>query len=98
MCPSCFLADVRDRSPYTSTFGVDNLDEGFLWNSYMIGPLAKFRSRLTPHEREALDASQILTSAIRGFVLTITLPLSSAPIRSHRSEHSSTLTQLSRLS
>lgn len=64
----------------------------------MIGPLVKFRSRLVAHEREALDRSGILTSAIRGFVLTITIPSSSAPIRSARAGLPSALTLISRLS
>lgn len=79
-------------------FDIDNLDESFLWNSYMIGPLVKFRSRLVSHEKEALDSSRILTSAIRGFVATITIPLSSSPIRTSKSGLPSTLTLVSRLS
>jgi len=64
----------------------------------MISPLAKFRSRLVAHEREALDNSGILTSAIRGFVLTITIPPSSAPLRNTRIGLPSSLTLISRLS
>lgn len=77
---------------------MDTLDQSFLWNSYMIGPLVKFRSRLVAHEREALDNSGILTSAIRGFVLTITIPPSSAPVRVSKTGLPSTLTLVSRLS
>ncbi|KAF4626621.1 hypothetical protein G7Y89_g11537 [Cudoniella acicularis] len=65
---------LQDRTTEASTLDIDNLDESFLWNSYMISPLVKFRSRLVAHERVALDNSGILTSAIRGFVLTITIP------------------------
>ncbi|RFU31354.1 hypothetical protein B7463_g4974, partial [Scytalidium lignicola] len=89
---------LQDRAVETSTFDIDNLDESFLWNSYMIGPLIKFRSRLVAHEREALDKSGILTSAIRGFVLTITIPSSSAPVKSARAGLPSSLTLISRLS
>jgi hypothetical protein len=64
----------------------------------MISPLVKFRSRLVAHEREALDNSRILTSAIRGFVLTITIPSSSAPLRTTRTGLPSSLTLISRLS
>src|SRR5438045_1803203 len=65
----------------------------------MIKPLLDFRSRLVSHKREALDASRFLTSAIRGFVLTIPIPLSSAPLRSTaKSGPPSTLTLISRLS
>lgn len=77
---------------------MDALDESFLWNSYMIGPLVKFRSRLVAREREALDKSGILTSAIRGFVLTITIPPSSAPARTSKTGLPSSLTLISRLS
>lgn len=54
------------RSSEQSAFDVDNLEESFLWNSYMIDPLIKFRSRLAAHEKVILDSSRILTSAIRG--------------------------------
>jgi hypothetical protein len=64
----------------------------------MIRPLVKFRSELLDHEREELDASRILTSAIRGFVLTITIPMSSSPIRNSTTGLPSTLTLISRLS
>ena len=81
-----------------SAFDIDNLDEGFLWNSYMIDPLIKFRSRLAATEKKLLDSSQILTSAIRGFVSTITVPSSSSPIKGVRTNLPSTLTLISRLS
>jgi hypothetical protein len=64
----------------------------------MIDPLVKFRSRLVAHERTALDNSGILTSAIRGFVLTMTIPSDIAPIRTVRTGMASTLTLISRLS
>lgn len=64
----------------------------------MIGPLARFRSRLSVHERAALDSSRILISAIRGFVLTVTVPASGSPIRQNQSGLPSSLTLLSRLS
>lgn len=64
----------------------------------MIKPLVKFRGQLVSNEREALDASRILTSAIRGFVETQTIPISSAPIKTGKSGLPSTLTLISRLS
>lgn len=64
----------------------------------MISPLVKFRSRLLGHERDALDKSRILTSAIRGFVLTVTIPTASAPLSTTRTGLPSTLTVISRLS
>lgn len=86
------------RSIEEATFDGENLDESFLWNSYMIAPLVKFRSRLVAHEREALDRSRILTSAIRGFVLTMTIPVSGDPLRSAKTGLPSSLTLISRLS
>ena len=86
------------RSVESTAFDIDNLDESFLWNSYMIAPLVKFRSELLEHERAELDASRILTSAIRGFVLTMTLPNFSAPIKTPNSGLPSLLTLISRLS
>ena len=64
----------------------------------MIDPLIDFRSRLAIEERQALDASHILTSAIRGFVLTLTLPASISPIKGIRTNYPSSLTLISRLS
>ena len=63
----------------------------------MIRPLLDFRSKLLDHEREALDTSRILTSAIRGFCQTLSIPQSSAPLRSE-SGLPSLLTVVSRLS
>lgn len=64
----------------------------------MIQPLVNFRSRLHENERAALDASRILTSAIRGFAMTITVPASSSPVSHTNSGLPSTLTLLSRQS
>lgn len=86
------------RTIDSATFDIDNFDESFLWNSYMIEPLVQFRSRLQEHEREILDASRILTSAIRGFCLTIAIPQSSAPLRAGNTGLPSYLTVISRLS
>jgi len=80
-----------------ATIALDSLDAGFLWNSYMIQPLVEFRSRLSQREKDALDASKFLTSAIRGFCLTITVPASSSPIRSGPG-YPSLFTLISRLS
>jgi hypothetical protein len=65
----------------------------------MVNPLLQFRSRLTEKEREELDQSRILTSVIRGFVKSLTIPASSAPLRKVGPSHlPSTLTVVSRLS
>jgi hypothetical protein len=89
---------LQHRTTDAATVSIDSLDAGFLWNSYMIQPLVDFRSRLAPREKEALDASGILTSAIRGFALTITVPTSSAPIKTQASGMPSSMTLISRLS
>ena len=64
----------------------------------MVQPLVELRSRLSPREKDALDASRILTSAIRGFCLTINVPVSSAPIKTVGTGLPSHLTLISRLS
>ena len=79
-------------------FDVDSLEEEFLWNSYMIDPLIQFRSRLARPDQAALDTSRMLTSAIRGYVSTTTVPAYSSPLRTIRSNYPSTLTLISRLS
>lgn len=89
---------LQDRISEQSAFDVDNLEKSFLWNAWMIQPLVNFRSRLAAHEKEVLDASRILTSAIRGFVSSVTIPTSSSPIKSPKSTLPSALTLISRLS
>lgn len=63
----------------------------------MINPLVLFRSRLSLKDKQALDHSRFLTSAIRGFVFTLTIPPSSSPIKAQDGRPSS-LTLVSRLS
>lgn len=91
---------LQDRPTDSSaTVAIDSLDAGFLWNTYMIQPLVDFRSRLSTRERTALDQSRILTSAIRGFAATVTVPPASSPARSSRTAGlPSTMTLISRLS
>lgn len=89
---------LQDRPTETSTVAIDSLDAGFLWNTYMIQPLVDFRSRLSPRERQALDQSGILTSAIRGFASTVTVPASSSPLRAKSTGMPSSMTLISRLS
>ncbi|KAM7224460.1 SacI homology domain containing protein [Rhypophila decipiens] len=89
---------MQDRPADAVAFDIDNFDEGFLWNSYMIRPLVEFRSRLQKHDRDALDASRILTSAIRGFCKSWTIPQSKAPLKSANTGLPSYLTIISRLS
>ncbi|PHH74230.1 hypothetical protein CDD82_5041 [Ophiocordyceps australis] len=90
---------LQARPLNTNSFEIDNFDDTYLWNSFMISPLVQFRSRLMPPEREALDSSRILTSAIRGFCKTMTIPQSSSPLASgSTSGKPSYLTLISRLS
>ncbi|OHW95657.1 domain and endonuclease exonuclease phosphatase [Colletotrichum incanum] len=89
---------LQDRTVNSYTFDIDNFDDSFLWNSYMISPLVQFRSRLLPQEREALDSARFLTSAIRGFCRTMAIPQTSAPLKTRSSGLPSYLTVVSRLS
>ncbi|PIA90510.1 Inositol-1,4,5-trisphosphate 5-phosphatase 1 [Cercospora beticola] len=89
---------IQDRPAEASTISIDSLDAGFLWNTYMIQPLVDFRSRLSRREKEALDASRILTSAIRGFAGTVPVPPSSSPARKENRGLPSNMTLISRLS
>lgn len=90
--------DLRAGAGEEGQLDIGSLDAGLLWNSYMIEPLLTFRSRLNDHEREALDRSSLLTSVIRGFVKTLTIPPSSTPLRRASSNLPSFLTVISRLS
>ncbi|KAF4874580.1 Inositol-1,4,5-trisphosphate 5-phosphatase 1 [Colletotrichum siamense] len=89
---------LQDRTVNSSVFDIDNFDDSFLWNSFMISPLVQFRSRLLPQERDALDHSRFLTSAIRGFCRTMAIPQTSAPLRTRSTGLPSYLTVISRLS
>ncbi|MCJ1396324.1 inositol polyphosphate 5-phosphatase [Xylographa bjoerkii] len=89
---------LQNRSSKESAFEAHSLDESFLWNSYMIDPLIQFRSRLASFDMELLDASHILTSAIRGYVHTIVVPASSSPLTALDTNLPSNLTLISRLS
>ncbi|KAL8829894.1 MAG: hypothetical protein Q9170_005979 [Blastenia crenularia] len=89
---------LQDRLSEGSAFDIDSLNEDFLWNAYMIDPLIRFRSKLSQNEKVILDKSRMLTSAIRGFVLTVTITAASSPLKSLKSNYPSSLTVLSRLS
>lgn len=86
------------RSENGMDFDIESLDADLLWNSYMIEPLLKFRAKLSASERYALDSSHLLTSAIRGYVKTLTIPPSASPLRRVRSNYPAHLTLISRLS
>ncbi|TDZ74434.1 Inositol-1,4,5-trisphosphate 5-phosphatase 1 [Colletotrichum trifolii] len=89
---------LQDRTVNSAVFDIDNFDDSFLWNSFMISPLVQFRSRLLPQERDALDSSRFLTSAIRGFCRTMAIPQTSAPLKTRSTGLPSYLTVISRLS
>lgn len=89
---------LQDRPTDSPTVALDSLDRGFLWNAFMIQPLVDFRSRLSEGERGTLDSSRILTSVIRGFAMTLTVPAASSPISTNYSGMASTVTLISRLS
>ncbi|KAK7205005.1 synaptojanin-2 [Myxozyma melibiosi] len=61
------------------TFDIEGFDETFMWNSFMISELVKFRSHLQLDEKEALDSSRFLTSVIRGFAETVPTRLGGIP-------------------
>ena len=89
---------LQDRADSQGVVDIASLDEGLLWNSYMIDPLLQFRSRMTNHERQELDRSHMLTSVIRGFARTLAIPPSSSPIKRSSTNAPSSLTVISRLS
>ena len=93
-----YRTDKHDRVSKESAFDIGSLDEGFLWNSYMIDPLLRFRSRLAPADQQVLDESKILTSAIRGYVSSLIIAADAGPIQQFKSKQPSSLTLISRLS
>ncbi|KAK2880034.1 hypothetical protein FQN49_000640 [Arthroderma sp. PD_2] len=89
---------IQDRIDDPVAFDIESLDEDFLWNSYMIKPLLQFRSSLGVKDRENLDSSRLLTSVIRGFAQSLTIPASSSLFPDIESNLPSSLTVISRLS
>ncbi|KAL4991570.1 SacI homology domain-containing protein [Aspergillus falconensis] len=90
---------LQDRLDKPTAFDIDSLDKDVLWNAYMIQPLLLFRSHLSPHEKQLLDASQILTCVIRGFCGTMAIPATANLLSSGPKAHlPSMLTLISRLS
>ena len=90
--------NLQIRSSKESAFEVESFDEAFLWNSYMVRPLIEFRSRLRAADKEALDRSRILTSAIRGYASAFIVPASASPLQSIETASPSAMTVISRLS
>lgn len=86
---------ITDDEP---SIAYESFDAGFLWNSFMIQPLIDFRSRLSHHSRDELDASRILTSVIRGYCSEMIIPAPSAPIQRSATGEPTRLTIISRLS
>ena len=64
----------------------------------MIGPLLQFRSRMSFADRNSFDGCRILTSAVRGYVSSLTIAAGSGPIRLIKSKLPASLTLISRLS
>ncbi|KAF3481739.1 SacI domain and endonuclease/exonuclease/phosphatase family protein [Arthroderma uncinatum] len=89
---------IQDRVDDPVAFDIESLDEDFLWNSYMIKPLLQFRNGLGVQDRQKLDSSRLLTSAIRGFAQSLTIPASSSLFPNIESNLPSSLTVISRLS
>ncbi|TLD39059.1 hypothetical protein E2P81_ATG00046 [Venturia nashicola] len=86
---------ITDEEP---TIAFESFNAGFLWNAYMIKPLIDFRSRLSQREKNALDGSRIVTSAIRGFCAEMIIPASSSPLQRTVAGAPARLTLISRLS
>ncbi|EMR62059.1 putative synaptojanin 2 protein [Eutypa lata UCREL1] len=53
-----FCLNSADYDQISLSTWDNNFDDSFLWNSYMISPLLKFRSRLMTHEPAPLRASK----------------------------------------
>lgn len=80
---------------------VSQYDDRFVWNTFMIGSLVEFRSRLESAERRKLDQEGFLLLAIQGFAAVF--DMSRAPltytkdVESHKPQNTS-LALVSRLS
>ncbi|KAL4781149.1 SacI homology domain-containing protein [Aspergillus varians] len=90
---------LQDRSDKSTAFDIGSLDKDVLWNAHMIQPLLVFRSHLSPHEKQLLDSSQVLTCVIRGYCGTLAIPATISVLSSmQKTNLPSMLTLISRLS
>ena len=59
-------AQLRSMNPSKSIFDLG--DSQFMWNSFMLSSFLSLRMEMPSPERDAIDSSGILVSAIQGFV------------------------------
>lgn len=65
------LFEGASRTKPTKT--VEHYQKEYMWNSFLMDELLKFRSNLDPYAQESMDNNHFLTTVIRGFAKTVAL-------------------------
>ncbi|KAH3687634.1 hypothetical protein WICPIJ_001387 [Wickerhamomyces pijperi] len=61
---------LQSRGVNSHSLSVDQFNQEYMWNSFMLDEVIKFRNKLDPHTKEVLDDEGFLTTVIRGFAET----------------------------
>lgn len=70
---------LQTRGANAHTLSVDNFNQEYMWNSFMLDEIIKFRNKLDPHVKEILDDEGFLTTVIRGFAETFQTNMKDQP-------------------
>ncbi|KAH3677628.1 hypothetical protein WICMUC_001731 [Wickerhamomyces mucosus] len=61
---------LQTRGIASHSLSFDNFKQEYMWNSFMLDEITKFRNKLEPQFKELLDDEGFLTTVIRGFAET----------------------------
>lgn len=72
------LIDGNNINSYLQESHKEHYQQEYMWNSFLMDELLKFKSNLDPYTQSMLDENKILTTVIRGFAKT--MPVSNGTI------------------
>ncbi|KAL3229054.1 hypothetical protein RNJ44_02141 [Nakaseomyces bracarensis] len=61
---------LQKRKFSDHSLSVDNFEEEYMWNSFLMNEIVTYRDRLDMHSKQILDDEGFLTTVIRGFAET----------------------------
>lgn len=70
----------NDLNASKKSINLEHYQQQYMWNSFMMEELIKFRSNLDEYAQELLNDNKFLTTVIRGFAKTVTFSSSGAAI------------------
>lgn len=77
--------DPNDIPQLKPPFHKEHYQQEYMWNTFLMDELLKFKSNLDPFTQNVLDENKILTTVIRGFSQTVAVPGGSFTIISKQS-------------